>query len=373
MIIGTPREIKNQEYRVGLIPAGAHALVMRGHKVIVEQGAGEGSGFSDELYVEAGAEIVPTARDIFDRAEMIIKVKEPQEVEYKMLQRGQILYTYLHLAPDPTQTDGLLASGAIGIAYETITDNQGHLPLLTPMSEVAGRMSVQVGAHYLQRTKGGLGVLLGGVPGTERAEVTILGGGIVGVNAAKIAIGMGARVTILERSVPRMRHLDDIFGNSLTCVMSNPYNIEQHLKSSDLVIGAVLIPGASAPKLITRDMILSVMKPGSVIVDVAVDQGGCMETTRPTTHDDPIFKVGEVIQYCVANMPGAVPRTSTFALTNVTLPIALTLADLGVEKAARKDPNIKAGVNVYKGHLTYEAVAEAQGKEYVELDRVLDN
>ena len=371
MIIGTPKEIKNQEYRVGLIPAGVQALVSDGHTVLIETKAGEGSGFFDEQYVEAGATIVESAAEIFEKSEMVIKVKEPQEVEYRQLREGQILFTYLHLAPDPAQTKGLLDSGCIAVAYETITDPSQGLPLLVPMSEVAGRMSVQVGAHYLQRTRGGLGMLLGGVPGTERAEVLIVGGGIVGLNAAKMAVGLGARVTILERSVPRMRYLDDVFGASVTCLMSNAYNIEHELAESDLVIGAVLIPGASAPKLISRNDILTHMKPGSVIVDVAVDQGGCMETTRATTHDDPVFNVGEVIQYCVANMPGAVPRTSTFALTNVTLPYAQKLAKFGTEAAIKTDPHLKAGVNVYRGNLTYEAVAEAQGLPYVPIDSLL--
>jgi len=371
MIIGTPTEIKNQEYRVGLIPSGVTALVNDGHTVIIEDGAGLGSGHTNEEYVNAGATIVATAEEVFDQAEMIIKVKEPQEVEYNMLKEGQILFTYLHLAPDPKQTGGLLRSKCIGVAYETITDAQGTLPLLTPMSEVAGRMSVQVGAHFLQRTKGGLGILLGGVPGTERGRVLILGGGIVGLNAAKMAVGLGARVTILERSVPRMRYLDDVFGHSITCLMSNQYNVELHLAEADLVIGAVLIPGASAPKIVSREMIETIMKPGAVIVDVAVDQGGCMETTRATTHDNPTFQVGEVTQYCVANMPGAVPRTATTALTNVTLPIALRLANLGVEEAARRDPHIKAGINVYNGHLTYEAVALEQNLQYVDINTLI--
>jgi len=282
------------------------------------------------------------------------------------MREGQIIFTYLHLAPDPKQTRGLLEAQCIGIAYETITDDQGTLPLLTPMSEVAGRMSVQVGAHHLQATKGGLGMLLGGVPGTERAEVLILGGGIVGVNAAKMAVGLGARVTILERSVPRMRYLDDVFGHHITCLMSNEYNIVHHLTEADLVIGAVLIPGASAPKLVTEDMILTMMKKGSVIVDVAVDQGGCMETTRPTTHDDPVFKVGEVTQYCVANMPGAVPRTSTLALTNVTLPYAILIARHGAEEAMRKNKHLRNGLNVYKGHITHEAVADSESLDYTD-------
>lgn len=371
MIIGTPREIKNQEYRVGLTPACVQTLVNAGHNVLIETGAGMGSGFSDQEYLEAGATVAATASEIFERSEMIVKVKEPQKVEYEQLNDGQILFTYLHLAPDPAQTQGLLKSGVIGIAYETITDALGGLPLLVPMSEVAGRMSVQVGAHYLQRTKDGLGMLLGGVPGVEPADVMIIGGGIVGINAAKMALGLGARVTILDRSVARMRYLDDVFGSRLVTLMSKSYNIEQKLKIADLVIGAVLIPGASAPKLVSRQQIEECMKPGSVIVDVAVDQGGCMETTRPTTHDDPIFKVGEVTQYCVANMPGAVPRTSTFALTNVTLPYALMIANLGPEAAIRKDPHLKAGVNVYKGKLTYAAVAESQGLEYVDIESLI--
>lgn len=371
MIIGTPKEIKNQEYRVGMIPASVFAFINSGHEVLIESGAGLGSGFSDEEYEAAGAKIVGSASEIFKNADMVIKVKEPQKVEYEQLREGQILFTYLHLAPDEAQTQGLLKSGCIGVAYETITDNSGGLPLLVPMSEVAGRMSVQVGAHYLQRTKGGLGMLLGGVPGTERAEVLIIGGGIVGLNAAKMAVGLGARVTILEKSVARMRYLDDVFGPSITCLMSNAYNIEQQLHDADLVIGGVLIPGASAPKLITKNQITSTMKPGSVIVDVAVDQGGCIETTRATTHDDPVFKVGEVTQYCVANMPGAVPRTSTFALTNATMPFALELARYGVEEAARRNHHLKAGINVFKGQITHPAVAESQNLNYTSIDSLI--
>jgi len=371
MIIGTPTEIKNNEFRVGIIPAGVKAMVDEGHEVLVQAGAGEGSGFTDEEYVGAGARIVQTAREIFDNAEMVIKVKEPQEVEYNMLRENQILFTYLHLAPDSAQTMGLIKSKAICVAYETITDILGALPLLVPMSEVAGRMSVQVGAYYLQRTNGGLGMLLGGVPGVEQAEVIILGGGIVGINAAKMAIGLGAKVTILERSTARMQYLDDIFGSRISTLMSNGYTLEEKLKVADLVIGAVLIPGAAAPKLISEEMIHRLMKPGSVLVDVAVDQGGCMETTRPTTHADPVFKVGEVVQYCVANMPGAVPRTSTFALTNVTVPYALKLAAHGVEDAIRNDPHLKAGVNTYKGHVTCKAVAEAHGLEYTDIDTLI--
>lgn len=371
MIIGTPKEIKNQEYRVGLTPAGVQTLVNAGHQVLIETTAGNGSGFTDQEYVDAGATVVGTAAEIFERSEMVIKVKEPQKVEYEQLRKGQILFTYLHLAPDMAQTEGLLKSGAIGIAYETITDDFGGLPLLVPMSEVAGRMSVQVGTHYLQRTKDGLGMLLGGVPGVEPAEVMIIGGGIVGINAAKMAVGLGARVTILDKSLARMRYLDDIFGARVVTLMSNSYNIEQKLQIADLVIGAVLIPGASAPKLVTRAQIEECMKPGSVIVDVAVDQGGCMETTRATTHDDPVFKVGKVTQYCVANMPGAVPRTSTFALTNVTLPYALMLANMGPENAIRMNRHLKAGVNVYHGNLTYEAVAHSQGLNYVDIDTLI--
>ncbi|MCB1042193.1 MAG: alanine dehydrogenase [Acidobacteria bacterium] len=371
MIIGTPKEIKNQEYRVGLIPSGAHTLVLNGHRVLIEAGAGLGSGFTDEEYRKAGAEIVGTAAEVFEQSDMIIKVKEPQRVEYEMLREDQILFTYLHLAPDPAQTTGLVKSRATCIAYETITDQYNSLPLLTPMSEVAGRMSIQVGAFYLQRTHGGLGLLLGGVPGVAPAEVLIVGGGIVGLNAAKMAVGMGARVTILETSAHRMRYLDDVFGARITCLSSNPYNIEARLKVSDLVVGAVLIPGASAPKLINKQQITTLMKPGSVIVDVAVDQGGCLETTRATTHDDPVFKVGDVTHYCVANMPGAVPRTSTIALTNVTLPYALKLANQGAVNAVKNDAHLKAGVNVYRGAITYRAVAEAQNLEYTPLDELI--
>lgn len=371
MIVSTIKEIKNQEYRVGLVPSGVQAFVAEGHQVLVESGAGVGSGFPDEEYRQAGAEIVSTAEEIFDRAEMIVKVKEPQPVEYAQLSEGQILFTYLHLAPDKPQTEGLLKSRCIGVAYETITDKDGSLPLLTPMSEVAGRMSVQVGANYLQKTRGGLGMLIGGVPGVAPANVLIIGGGIVGINAAKMAVGLGGKVTILETSAAKMRYLDDIFGSRVTCLASNAYTIEEQLKTADLVIGAVLIPGASAPKLVTEAQIKTFMKHGSVIVDVAVDQGGCMETTHPTTHDDPVFKVGDVIQYCVANMPGAVPRTSTFALTNVTLKYGLELARHGVDVALKANPHLKNGCNVYKGHLTCQAVAEAQNLAYTDIDTLL--
>ncbi len=371
MIVGTLKEIKNQEYRVGLVPAGVQAFVAAGHEVLMETGAGVGSGFSDEEYQKAGARIV-SASQIFEQADMIIKVKEPQVSEYTRLRENQILFTYLHLAPDLPQTQGLIKSKAICVAYETITDDFGSLPLLIPMSEVAGRMSIQVGAHYLQRTKDGLGMLLGGVSGVHPAEVLIIGGGIVGLNAAKMSIGLGARVTVMETSARRMAYLDDIFGSKITCLMSNTFTIEEKLRTCDLVIGAVLIPGAGAPKLVLRKQIENIMKPGSVIVDVAVDQGGCIETTRATTHDDPVFKVGEVTQYCVANMPGAVPRTSTFALTNVTLPYALKLANLGADEAIKSDPHLKEGVNVYKGNLTYKAVARAQGLKYTNIKSLLN-
>jgi len=371
MIIGTPKEIKNKEFRVGLTPSGVHMFVAAGHKVLIQNSAGIGSGFSDQEYIDAGATMLEKASDVFAQADMIIKVKEPQKVECDMIREDQIVYTYLHLAPDTPQTDALLNSKCIGIAYETITDEHGGLPLLVPMSEVAGRMSTQVGAHYLQKTKGGLGMLLGGVPGVAPAEVLIVGGGIVGINAAKMAVGLGAKVTILETSAARMRYLDDIFGARVTCLMSNSYNIEQQLKVSDLVIGAVLIPGASAPKLISEKQIKSLMKPGAVIVDVAVDQGGCIETTRATTHDDPVFTVGHVTQYCVANMPGAVPRTSTFALTNVTMRHALNIANKGVMDAIKSDSHLAEGVNVFKGKLTYKAVAEAQNKDYTPLKELL--
>lgn len=372
MIVGTPKEIKNQEYRVGLTPAGVKALSNAGHRVLIETHAGAGAGFKNEEYVAAGAEMVESAKEIFERSDMIIKVKEPQKVEYEQLNEGQVLFTYLHLAPDRPQIDGLVKSKATCIAYETVTDHYGSLPLLTPMSEVAGRMSTQVGAYFLQKTVGGLGMLLGGVPGVAPAEVLVIGGGVVGLNAAKMAVGLGAHVTILETSARRMAYLDDIFGARVTCLASNEYTIEQKLKTSDLVIGGVLIPGASAPKLVTEAQILKFMKPGSVIVDVAVDQGGCIETTRPTTHDDPVFKVGDVTQYCVANMPGAVPRTSTFALTNVTLPYALKLANKGAEEAMKVDPHLKNGLNVYKGHITYQAVVEPYSDlEFVDPDSLL--
>ena len=363
MNIGVPKEIKDHEYRVGMIPAGAHALVEAGHEVAVETGAGLGSGFEDREYEEAGATVVEGPDDLWGGAEMVIKVKEPIEPEYERMQPGQILFTYLHLAPLPELTQVLLDREVAGVAYETITDRRGALPLLTPMSEVAGRMASLVGAFYLQRRFGGRGTLLCGVPGVPPGDVAIIGGGIVGLNAAKVALGMGARVVVLETNLDRMRFLDDTFHGQVTTLYSNRYNLLAALARCDVLIGAVLIPGRSAPKLVTREM-LSEMKRGSVAVDVAVDQGGCFETTRATTHSDPIYEVDEVIHYCVANMPGAVPRTSTMALNNVTLPYALALANKGLRQAALDDPGLLAGINTYKGRITCQPVAESQDREY---------
>ncbi|MFL6334339.1 MAG: alanine dehydrogenase [Pyrinomonadaceae bacterium] len=370
MIIGLPKEIKDNEYRVGLTPAGARALTDAGHRVIVERSAGEGSGFEDDLYERAGATIIPSADDVWAEAEMIVKVKEPIEPEYPRMKEGLLLFTYLHLAPDPKQTRALLEHKVTGIAYETITDRRGTLPLLTPMSEVAGRMAVQVGAQYLEKMNGGRGVLIGGVPGVPAARVVILGGGVVGTNAAKIAVGMGAQVTIVDKNLDRLRELDDIFLSKISTLASSAYAIHGAISEADLIIGGVLVPGAAAPKLVTREMLKDVSK-GSVIVDVAVDQGGCIETTRPTTHSNPTYYVEDVLHYCVANMPGAVPRTSTFALTNATLPYALRLANRGFMDAISSDPGLKEGVNTYAGKLTYKAVADDQGLEYTALDELL--
>lgn len=370
MIVGLPKEIKDNEYRVGLTPAGARALTDAGHKVIVEKAAGEGSGFEDGLYEKAGGQILDSADDVWAGAEMIVKVKEPIEPEYPRMKEGLLLFTYLHLAPDPKQTQALLEHKVTGIAYETITDRKGTLPLLTPMSEVAGRMAVQVGAQYLEKMNGGRGVLLGGVPGVPAARVVILGGGVVGTNAAKIAVGMGAQVTIVDKNLDRLRELDDIFLSKISTLASSAYAIHGAIAEADLIIGGVLVPGAAAPKLITREMLKDVSK-GSVIVDVAVDQGGCIETTRPTTHSNPTYYVEDVLHYCVANMPGAVPRTSTFALTNATLPYALRLANRGFLDAISSDPGLKEGVNTYAGKLTYQAVADDQGLEYTPLDELL--
>jgi alanine dehydrogenase len=367
MLIGLPKEIKDNESRVGLVPAGVHALVQDGHKVLVQATAGDGSGFSDGEYQAAGAEIVGSAAEVFKQAEMIVKVKEPVGPEYGMLGEGQLLFTYLHLAPAPELTKMLVDRKVTGVAYETIRLANGSLPLLTPMSEVAGRMSIQVGAYYLQKPNGGRGELLGGVPGVPPANVVIIGGGTVGTNAAKMAVGLGARVTILDLDADRLRYLDDIFFGQIETLMSNPFNIYDSVSKADLLIGAVLIFGAEAPKLITRKMV-SAMKKGSVIVDVAVDQGGCIETTRPTTHSNPVFIIDDVVHYCVANMPGAVPRTSTFALTNVTLPYARKLAGLGIKEAVRRDPALKQGVNTYSGHVTCKPVAQSVGLPDTDID-----
>ncbi len=367
MLIGCPKEIKNHEYRVGIVPAGVRALVEAGHKVIVESGAGIGSGITDTEYATAGAEIV-TREDVFKRSEMVIKVKEPQAPEIALLQEGQILYTYLHLAPDPDQTKGLLERKVIGVAYETIQLADNSLPLLTPMSEIAGRMSIQSGARCLEKESGGRGVLLGGVPGVEQGRVVIIGCGIVGRNAAKVALGMGADVTICDVNLDRLRYIDDLFGGRIKTVHSNRYVLQQMLATADLVIGAILIPGAKATKVITRDM-LKQMKEGSVLVDVAVDQGGCAETTRPTTHENPTYVVEGVIHYCVANMPGAVSRTSTYALTNATLPYALRIANQGIRQAVAGDPALAKGVNVHKGAVTHPAVAESLGLPYTPLNK----
>jgi alanine dehydrogenase len=370
MIIGLPKEIKDNENRVGLVPAGVHALVQDGHKVLVQDQAGTGSGVINEEYINAGAEIVPSAAEVFCRADMIVKVKEPVGPEYEMLRKGQLLFTYLHLAPAPELTKMLMEREVTGVAYETIRLPNNSLPLLTPMSEVAGRMSVQVGAFYLQKPNGGRGELLGGVPGVPPANVVIVGGGIVGTNAAKMAVGLGARVTILDVDADRLRYLDDIFFGQIETLMSNPYNILDSVTKADLLIGGVLIVGAEAPKLVTRQMI-SGMKKGAVIVDVAVDQGGCVETTHPTTHSHPTYVIDDVIHYCVANMPGAVPRTSTFALTNVTLPYARRLAGFGFKEAVQKDPALREGVNTHRGFVTCKPVAAALGHPYVPLDSLI--
>lgn len=370
MLIGVPKEIKNHEYRVGLTPASAQELVKHGHEVVIETNAGAGIGFDNEDYVAAGARICDSAAEIFASVDMIIKVKEPQPDECKMLRQGQILYTYLHLAPDPDQTTALIKSGATCIAYETVTDYSGGLPLLAPMSEVAGRLAPQAGAHVLEKAQGGRGVLLGGVPGVEPGKVTVIGGGIVGHNAASIAVGMGADVTILDRSVDRLRWLDNHYQGRVKCVYSTAAAIEAHSLASDMVIGAVLIPGAAAPKLLTRD-IISRMKQGSVVVDVAIDQGGCFETSKATTHAEPTYVVDGVVHYCVANMPGAVARTSTMALNNATLPFALAIANKGAKQALLDDEHLGNGLNVHNGKVTYKAVCDALGHSYTPLAEAL--
>jgi alanine dehydrogenase len=372
VIIGLPKEIKDNEYRVGLTPAGVRALKDAGHEIRVEKNAGEGSGFEDSLYERAGATIIESADEIWAAAEMIVKVKEPIAPEYPRMREGQLLFTYLHLAPDHELTQELLTRKVTGIAYETITDRRGTLPLLTPMSEVAGRMAIQVGAHYLEKMSGGRGILLGGVPGVPAARVVIIGGGVVGTNAAKMAVGMGAHVTIIDNNLDRLRELDDIFLSKISTLASSAYMIQDAISEADLIVGAVLVPGAAAPKLITTNMLKEVPN-GAVIVDVAVDQGGCIETTHPTTHSDPTYYVEGVLHYCVANMPGAVPRTSTFALTNATLPYALKLANKGFLQAIADDPGLKEGVNTYAGQCTYEAVASAQGIPFTPLEFLISN
>jgi len=366
MKIGVPKEIKIHEYRVGMVPAGVLELVRSGHEVLVETGAGSGIGFEDAHYRAAGATIAPHAADIFASADLVVKVKEPQISECKQLRRGQILFTYLHLAADREQALALVASGATAIAYETVTAPDGSLPLLTPMSEVAGRMSVQVGAHCLQKANGGFGVLLGGVPGVAPAKVVVLGGGVSGTHAAEMAVGLGADVTVVDRSVKRLRELSSLYGNRLKTVYSTAHAIEELVRDADLVIGAVLIAGAAAPKLVTEAMVKT-MKAGAVLVDIAIDQGGCFETSRPTTHAEPTFVRDGVIHYCVTNMPGAVPRTSTVALTNATLPYVRSLADLGWQHATAKDPGLARGLNVHEGQVTHGAVARALGLEYREI------
>ncbi|ABK10955.1 alanine dehydrogenase [Burkholderia cenocepacia] len=370
MLIGVPKEIKNHEYRVGLTPAGARELTRHGHRVLVQRGAGTAIGLLDDDYTAAGASLGDGAEEIFARADMIIKVKEPQPTECAMLRRGQILYTYLHLAPDPDQAAALVKSGAVCIAYETVTGPGGGLPLLAPMSEVAGRMSIQVAATHLESPRGGRGLLMAGVPGVPAAHVVVLGAGVVGTGALQMAVGLGARVTVLDNNVNRLRQLDLVFANRIATVCSNAQTVDEAVRDADVVIGAVLVPGASAPRLVTRDMIAT-MRKGAVVVDVAIDQGGCFETSHATTHAAPTFVVNGVVHYCVANMPGAVARTSTFALNNATLGHALALADKGWKQAMLDDPHLRAGLNVCDGHITYEAVALALGLPYVPATGVL--
>jgi alanine dehydrogenase len=364
VLVGVPKEIKPQENRAGLTPGSVHELVVAGHEVLVQAGTGAGIGCDDVAYAAAGARIVPDAAAVFAQAELVVKVKEPQPSEIAMLRPGQVLFTYLHLAPDPEQTRGLVASGCTAIAYETITDDHGRLPLLAPMSEVAGRMAVQVGAVALQKQHGGRGVLLGGVPGVAPGKVVVLGGGVVGTHAAKMAVGLGAEVTILDKSLPRLRELDDLFGSRVRLLYASASEVEHATLAADLVIGAVLVPGASAPKLLTRAQIARMLG-GSVLVDVSIDQGGCFETSRPTTHADPTYVVDGVVHYCVANMPGGVARTSAFALNNATLPFTLALAGKGWRRACSEDRHLRAGLNVHAGHITCEPVARSLGLPFV--------
>jgi alanine dehydrogenase len=371
MIIGVPKEIKDHEARVGVTPAGVKALTEAGHKVLVETHAGTLSSFPDAEYQDAGAEIVGDAGNVWGKSEMVVKVKEPVEPEYAYFREGLVLFTYLHLAPIPVLTNKLLDSKVIGIAYETVRDRIGTLPLLTPMSEVAGRMSVQVGASYLEKEKGGRGILLGGVPGVPPAHVTIIGGGVVGTNAAKIALGFGAKVTLIDLNLNRLREIDDIFNGRVFTLASNSYNLAHATREADLVIGGVLIPGATAPKLVTRAMV-SHMKKGAVIVDVAIDQGGCVETARPTSHSNPSYTVDGVVHYCVTNMPGAVPHTSTLALTNATFPYVVRIANLGAREALRRDPGFAEGLNTWLGDLTHRGVAESQQRAWIPATQVIN-
>ena len=370
MIIGCPKEIKPQEFRVGMTPIAAGEAVAHGHKVVIETQAGIGAGFPDEDYIAAGAEILGTAAEVFKTADMIVKVKEPQAIERKMLREGQVLFTYLHLAPDPEQTKDLLASGCTAIAYETVTDDNGGLPLLAPMSEVAGKLAPQVGAWTLQKANGGRGVLMGGVPGVAPARVVVIGGGVVGTHAARVAAGMGADVTVLDRSLPRLRYLDDVFGRDFKTSYASAGNTIELVRQADMVVGAVLVPGAAAPKLVSRAQ-LSEMKPGAALVDVAIDQGGCFETSHATTHQDPTYEVDGIMHYCVANMPGAVARTSTIALGNATMPFMLALADKGWKQACTDDPHLLNGLNVHAGQLTYYAVGEALGIDVISPSLVI--
>jgi alanine dehydrogenase len=370
MIVGVPREIKDNEFRVGLTPSAVRELVEHGHKVVVESGAGAAIDLDDNYYRAVGAEIVPDSAAVFGRAELVVKVKEPQPAEIGLLREGQVLFTYLHLAPDAAQTAGILRSGCIAVAYETVTDERGGLPLLAPMSEVAGRMSIQAGAHALEREAGGRGVLLGGVPGVPPAKVVVLGGGVVGMNALRMALGLEADVTVLDKSLPRLKELDLAFAPALKTRYATIDAVEESVLTADLVIGAVLTPGGTAPRLVTREMIRS-MRRGTVVVDVSIDQGGCFETSRPTTHSNPTFVVDGVVHYCVTNMPGAVARTSTFALNNATLPFTLALADKGVRKAMADDCHLLDGLNVCRGHVTHRAVAEAHGLEFVPPEQAL--
>ncbi|MFC3023445.1 alanine dehydrogenase [Vibrio zhugei] len=372
MIIGVPKELKNHEYRVGLTPASAKELIAHGHQVMIETNAGFGIGISDSDYIAAGASILPTATEVFSQADMIIKVKEPLDNELIMLRKGQILFTYLHLAPDFPQTEALIKSKAICIAYETVTDYMGRLPLLAPMSEVAGRMSVQAGANILEKSKGGQGILLGGVPGVAPANVLILGAGVVGSSAARIALGMRVNVTLIDRNIEVLRGLDREFQGKATLLFATQDAIETQLKRADLVIGAVLIPGAQAPKLVSKQQ-LALMKPRAVLVDVAIDQGGCFATSRPTTHDEPTFIEQNIIHYCVANMPGAIARTATLALNNATLPYIINIANLGYQQAMRDDPGLKQGLNICQGHITCQHVAEGFGLPYVPADELINS